>query len=66
MSKAKKQRPVRRVLNARRDSTDFRALMFEPTLVEVPTTHSKAWPPIGSGCREIYYSKPSMLIFTRT
>ena len=28
---------VRRVLNARRDTLDFRDRMFEPTLVEVPT-----------------------------
>ena len=28
---------VQRVLNARRDTLDFRDRMFEPTLIEVPT-----------------------------
>ena len=37
MVKQSKQ-PVRRTLDARRDTTDFRDLMFVPTLVEVPTT----------------------------
>ena len=36
MSKAP-HKPVRRTLDARRDTTDLRDLMYVPTLTEVPT-----------------------------
>ena len=37
-STPRQKKPVQRQFDARRDTTDFRDLMFVPTLVEVPTT----------------------------